>query len=88
MTCKTEKYAGPFGPADGMSALKPEFVRAYESAAEAIYGAVLEFERVTCRVVDSITLQRIDVTEMTDPGPRLIRQAALHFLPTPGEVGA
>lgn len=80
------KYQGPVGPADAMSALAPEFMDAYSAAAQRIFDAVTEFERRTGRVVDSIALERIDVTMMSDPDRRMIRQASLHFLPKPGEV--
>jgi hypothetical protein len=69
-----------------MSALAPEFSEAYFKAAERMLSAVLEFERVTGRVVDQIALERIDVTQLMTPGREFIRQASLHFLPKPGEV--
>lgn len=80
------KYTGKIGPADAMSALDEVFMEAYSKATKQMFEAVLEFERVTGRVVDSIALERIDVTQMKDQGRRFIRQASLHFLPKPGEV--
>jgi hypothetical protein len=81
-----EKYKGKIGPADAMSALAPEFNAAYSKATKAIMDAVLEFERVTGRTVDSIAVGFIDVTTLHDAAPRHLRQASIHFLPTPGEV--
>lgn len=81
-----EKYEGMFGPADAMSALDPAFEAAYAKAADALLAATLEFERITGRIVGSIELQKLDITEVQDRAPRYLRQAALHFLPKPGEV--
>jgi hypothetical protein len=81
-----DRYTGPIGPPGAMSALAPEFTQAYSKAAEQMLAAVLEFERVTGRVVDQIALERIDVTQLMTPGREFIRQTSLHFLPKPGEV--
>lgn len=69
-----------------MSALDPEFQDAYAKATAAMLAAVMEFECATGRIVDSIELQKMNVTQLQDHAPRHLRQPALNFLPTPGEV--
>jgi hypothetical protein len=81
-----DQYAGPFSPADAMSALDPVFDAAYAKASGTIMDAVLEFERVTRRVVDTASVHHIDVTTMASPKRVTVRQASLHFLPRPDEV--
>lgn len=80
-----EKYRGKIGPAEAMSALAPAFNVAYADAARMLMAVVEKFEKDTGRVVDSIALDRIDISTIASVG-RTVRQASLHFLPTPQEV--
>lgn len=82
----SEKYSGQVGPADAMDALSQEFGAAYRDATAMLLQAVIDFERRTGRLVDSIALERIDVTQIESPVRQTLRQASLHFLPKPGEV--
>ena len=72
--------------ADAMSTFEAAFHLAYAKATDALLAAVIEFECTTGRVVESIELQTLDVTQIQDRFPRHIRQTALRFLPKPGEV--
>lgn len=73
-------------PDDAIDAYGPEFIAAYTKATGAFRDAIIEFERATGRVVDSIGLTNIDVTSFADHVPRTIRTTELRFLPKPGEV--
>jgi hypothetical protein len=81
-----EKYKGPVGSPDAMSALDREFQAAYWKASDALLAAVLEFEQTTGRSVTEIALEMVDVTSMHDQVARAIRHVRLHFLPKPSEV--
>jgi hypothetical protein len=81
-----EKYHGKIGPADAMDATDPAFLTAYSEAAASLMRAVTDFELATGRVVDSISLETLDVTTLHDVAPRSVRTARLHFLPKPVEV--
>jgi hypothetical protein len=64
----------------------PAFQRAYTKATDAMREAIMDFERATGRIVDTIELVKIDVSTIESSAPKTIRQTALHFLPKPGEV--
>jgi hypothetical protein len=81
-----DKYKGKIGPADAMNALLPEFKQAYVNATHKLMGAVIEFERITGRVVDGIDIYYLDLTTAKDENTRMLRTTAITFLPTPGEV--
>lgn len=82
----TEKYEGSIGPADAMSATDDRFVEAYVLACGQSLAAIMEFEKATGRIVDSISLEQISVTTVSDAVPKHIRSCLIHFLPKPGEV--
>lgn len=82
----TEKYEGAIGPTKALDAFDPKFQAAYTKATDALRDAVMEFERTTGRIVDSIELVQIDVSTIESKVPKTLRQTALHFLPKPGEV--
>ena len=81
-----DRYTGAVGAPEAMSALAPEFQEAYSKAVRQMLEAVTEFERVTGRTVDSVALERVNVTTVGSPAPQYVRQVTLHFLPRPDEV--
>jgi hypothetical protein len=85
MSDRPKPYRGPVGP-EAMSALTDEFKAAYSKASGNVLAAVLEFERITGRIVTDVDLARIDITQVGDEQRQFIREAAINFLPTPGEV--
>lgn len=81
-----EKYKGPIGPANAMSAHEPEFITAYSEAVDVILAAVMRFETITGRIASQIALNNIDVTTVASPVHEYIRCAQIDFLPKPDEV--
>lgn len=81
-----DKYKGKVGPEDAMSALDGRFTDAYSRATKQIMDAVLEFERVTGRVVDAVNLRYVDITTIHDTERQAVRDVQINFLPKPSEV--
>jgi len=68
-----------------MSPTTQKFSDLISQAQKTLMDAVTQFERETGRTVDGISLQWIEVTQISDPEPRHIRHAHLSWLPMPGE---
>lgn len=82
----SKTYKGPIGPPTAMSANDQQFGEAYGNAVQQMLAAVLQFELTTGRIVDEISLERVDVTTVAGGVPQHSRQVDMHFLPKPGEV--
>ena len=67
-----------------MRTFDPAFIAAHVKATGKLMDAVLEFEKTTGRLVDSISLVSIEVTEIQEPTRRYLRTASIECLPTPG----
>lgn len=69
-----------------LSGAEPAFTEAYSKAVDAIKQAIIEFESATGRQVDSLDLDKLDVTTLGEAAQRLVRQVQLGVLPIHSEM--